>query len=311
MRTILTPDRAPWACRSILGLDRCARLLVSCGDEDPPTSRGRRSAHGGRELLPAGRGGRERWAATGVDGDEPHPARRRAARPRARRPTRSRRSRRPTSSCTWAAGSSPPSRKRVVRARRRRRSTLLDRASSVERDGDPHVWLDPIRYADVVGRRSPMRSPRSSADDAGGVHRRAAPAFGRSSTSLDADVRRRPRDCERAYDRDATQRSATSPSRYGLRRTPSPASRPKPSPTPAGSRSSRDLVEAEGVTTIFTEELVSPTSPRPWPREAGVDTAVLNPLEGSPTSRSRPAPTTFRSCATTSRTLRERLSACD
>ncbi|HEX5949874.1 MAG TPA: zinc ABC transporter substrate-binding protein, partial [Actinomycetota bacterium] len=41
-----------------------------------------------------------------------------------------------------------------------------------------------------------------------------------------------------------------------------------------------ELVRTEGVTTIFTEELVSPEVAQALARETGVATAVLNPLEG-------------------------------
>jgi long-chain acyl-CoA synthetase len=41
-----------------------------------------------------------------------------------------------------------------------------------------------------------------------------------------------------------------------------------------------DLVEREGVTTVFTEALVAPDVADALAREAGVRTAVLNPLEG-------------------------------
>ena len=41
-----------------------------------------------------------------------------------------------------------------------------------------------------------------------------------------------------------------------------------------------DLVEDDGVTTVFTEALVSPRIAETLAREAGIDTAVLNPLEG-------------------------------
>jgi zinc transport system substrate-binding protein len=40
------------------------------------------------------------------------------------------------------------------------------------------------------------------------------------------------------------------------------------------------LVRQKGVTTIFTEELVSPKVAETLAREVGVTTKVLNPLEG-------------------------------
>ena len=41
-----------------------------------------------------------------------------------------------------------------------------------------------------------------------------------------------------------------------------------------------DLVERERLTTVFTEALVSPKVAQALARQAGVEVAVLNPLEG-------------------------------
>jgi zinc transport system substrate-binding protein len=41
-----------------------------------------------------------------------------------------------------------------------------------------------------------------------------------------------------------------------------------------------DLIERHGITTVFYETLVSPDAADTLAREAGVDTAVLNPIEG-------------------------------
>ena len=41
-----------------------------------------------------------------------------------------------------------------------------------------------------------------------------------------------------------------------------------------------DQVEDRGITTVFYEELTSPDVAETLAREAGVETAVLNPLEG-------------------------------
>jgi zinc transport system substrate-binding protein len=46
-----------------------------------------------------------------------------------------------------------------------------------------------------------------------------------------------------------------------------------------------DEVREEGITTIFYETLVSPDVAEALAREAGVDTAVLNPLEGLTTEQ--------------------------
>jgi zinc transport system substrate-binding protein len=56
---------------------------------------------------------------------------------------------------------------------------------------------------------------------------------------------------------------------------------PDEEPNPRRLGELADLVEEKGVTTIFTEQLVSPRIAETLAREAGgVKTAVLNPLEG-------------------------------
>ena len=67
---------------------------------------------------------------------------------------------RPTSSCCWATASSRSSsaRRRAPGARAARSST---RPGSAAHGNDPHVWLDPLRYALIVRRdRQGARTPR-------------------------------------------------------------------------------------------------------------------------------------------------------
>jgi zinc transport system substrate-binding protein len=68
--------------------------------------------------------------------------------------------------------------------------------------------------------------------------------------------------------------------RYGLRQEPITGISPESEPDPQRLAELADLVRAEGVTTVFTETLVSPEVAETLAREAGVTTAVLNPLEG-------------------------------
>jgi zinc transport system substrate-binding protein len=68
--------------------------------------------------------------------------------------------------------------------------------------------------------------------------------------------------------------------RYGLVQEPIAGLSPEAEPDPKRLAELADLVRREGVTTIFTEELVSPRVADTVAREAGVKTAVLNPLEG-------------------------------
>ena len=68
---------------------------------------------------------------------------------------------------------------------------------------------------------------------------------------------------------------------YGLKQEGVAGLSPDVEPNPKRLAELTDLVEAKGVTTIFTEELVSPKIAQTLAREAGgVKTAVLSPLEG-------------------------------
>jgi zinc transport system substrate-binding protein len=55
---------------------------------------------------------------------------------------------------------------------------------------------------------------------------------------------------------------------------------PEAEPDPARLAELQELVRSQGVTTIFTEELLPPEVAAALAAEAGVATAVLNPLEG-------------------------------
>jgi zinc transport system substrate-binding protein len=68
--------------------------------------------------------------------------------------------------------------------------------------------------------------------------------------------------------------------RYGLTQEPIAGLSPDAEPTPERLAQLAALVRRDGVTTIFTEELVSPKVADTLAREVGVSTATLNPLEG-------------------------------
>ena len=77
---------------------------------------------------------------------------------------------------------------------------------------------------------------------------------------------------ERLEDRDGR--------RYGLRQEGVAGLSPDAEPDAQRLGPLADLVKRQGVTTVFTEELVSPRIADTLAREAGVKTDTLNPLEG-------------------------------
>jgi zinc transport system substrate-binding protein len=145
----------------------------------------------------------------------------------------------------------------------------LELLVSVDEGVDPHVWLDPLRYAEQARR-------------VGEVLDRPAQA-----TRFIARLRKLNTDFKRGLARCARREIVTSHAafgyladRYGLEQIALTGITPEAEPT------ARDLerivreVERSGATTVFFETLVSPRLAETVAREAGAKTAVLNPLEG-------------------------------
>jgi len=143
---------------------------------------------------------------------------------------------------------------------------------------DPHVWLDPVRMAAIVRivQREVIR-----ADPKGRIlYARNA---GRTLDELDAlDMRYREglTDCERRVFVTAHEAFGRLARRYGLRQQGAAGISPDAEPDAKRIAQLVDLVKRNGVTTVFTEELVSPRIAQTLAREAGVHTETLNPLEG-------------------------------
>jgi zinc transport system substrate-binding protein len=143
---------------------------------------------------------------------------------------------------------------------------------------DPHVWLDPLRYAALVGE---VATAFGTADPAHAAFYRAnGDAFTRQLAALDTEFHEGLRHCSR--DLILTNHAAFGylADEYGLRQVA--ISGLSPDAEPSGDRlaSLKTLVQQEGVTTIFTEELVSPEVAETLATEAGVATAVLHTIEG-------------------------------
>lgn len=143
---------------------------------------------------------------------------------------------------------------------------------------DPHVWLDPLRYADIVERVADVLADVAPGEAA--AFRSNAADVVAGLEVLDAEFRDRLSDCER---RTAVVNHAAFgylADAYGLEQHPISGIAPEAEVDPARLAELRELVLREGVTTIFTEELASPEVAETLASEAGVATAVLNPLEG-------------------------------
>jgi zinc transport system substrate-binding protein len=143
---------------------------------------------------------------------------------------------------------------------------------------DPHVWLDPNRYARVVSAVADAltRSDPSHADE----FRANAQAYLRELSDLDRAFREGLSACEQRTIVVSHAAFAYLADAYGLDQEAITGVSPEAEPDPKRLAELRALVEQDGLTTIFTEELVSPKVAETLANEAGVRTAVLNPLEG-------------------------------
>src|SRR6266542_1100902 len=143
---------------------------------------------------------------------------------------------------------------------------------------DPHVWLDPVLYRRLVGRTERVLAKARPADAA--TFDSNAKAFEAELGRLDQEYRSGLTGCARQVIVTSHAAFGYLSARYGL--TQEPISGISPDAEPSADRLARlaGLVKRDGVTTIFTEELVSPKVAETLAREVGVATAVLNPLEG-------------------------------
>jgi zinc transport system substrate-binding protein len=143
---------------------------------------------------------------------------------------------------------------------------------------DPHVWLDPGRFEEIVTATADAleRTEAAGSCDVSG----AMEELHSDLAELDADFRSTLDGCDRdviVTNHDAFGYLASA---YGLRQEAIAGLEPEGEPNPKRMAEVTELVEREGVTTILTEELVSPDVAETLAAEAGVDTAVLFTIEG-------------------------------
>ncbi len=144
---------------------------------------------------------------------------------------------------------------------------------------DPHVWLDPALYARVVDAVTAELVK---------VDPKCRARFERNATTYKAEIDQVGReyseglrDCKRHTIVTAHEAFGYLARQYGLTQEGIAGIAPDQEPSAQRIADLADLVKKMGITTIFTEELVSPKVAAALAREAGgVKTATLNPLEG-------------------------------
>lgn len=142
---------------------------------------------------------------------------------------------------------------------------------------DPHVWLDPARYETIVGAvaRGLAEADPSNAN----TYRSDANAYVGKLSALDRDFRTGLSNCERSTIVTSHEAFGYLAEAYGLQQVAIAGLSPEAEPDPRRLAEIRDLVQQQGITTIFAEELVSPKVAETLANEAGVTVRVLNPIE--------------------------------
>lgn len=146
----------------------------------------------------------------------------------------------------------------------------VDLLAGVDRhEGDPHVWLDPVRFAEVAERiGAELGAEASGRELAARLH------------ALDDEFHQGLTDCERREVVTAHDAFAYLGERYDLELIPIAGVSPEAEPSARDLERVADLVRASGATTVFVEPLLSPEVGETVARETGAETAVLDPLEG-------------------------------
>ncbi|MGW7283444.1 zinc ABC transporter substrate-binding protein [Streptomyces sp. NPDC054844] len=143
---------------------------------------------------------------------------------------------------------------------------------------DPHVWLDPVKYAEIaegVAKAFEKADPDHAAD-----YRKNADALAKKLAGLNTAYE------EGLANTDSkvffTNHAAFGylAERYGLTQEAINGLDPESEPSPARIKELQEEAKADGVTTVFYETLVSDKTAKTLAKDAGLKTDVLDPLEG-------------------------------
>ncbi|WP_406860808.1 metal ABC transporter substrate-binding protein [Streptomyces sp. HUAS MG47] len=147
-----------------------------------------------------------------------------------------------------------------------------------EAGGDPHVWLDPVKYAEVAkgfGAALKKADPDHAAD-----YQKNTDALVKQLGGLDSAF-------EQGLKTTSTKTFITTHSafgylaeRYGLDQEGIQGLDPESEPSPARIKELQDTAEQEKVTTVFFETLASDKTAKTLAKDTGLKTDVLDPLEG-------------------------------
>ncbi|MGA5145704.1 metal ABC transporter substrate-binding protein [Streptomyces griseoincarnatus] len=144
--------------------------------------------------------------------------------------------------------------------------------------GDPHIWLDPVKYAEVaegVGKAFQKADPDHAAD-----YRKNTATLVKDLEALDEEFRTGL--ANRTTDVFVTSHAAFGylAERYGLTEEAISGLDPDTEPSGARVKELQKIAKDDGVTTVFYETLVSDKTAKTLAGDTGLKTDVLDPVEG-------------------------------
>ncbi|MDX3535428.1 metal ABC transporter substrate-binding protein [Streptomyces sp. MB09-01] len=143
---------------------------------------------------------------------------------------------------------------------------------------DPHVWLDPAKYAEIakgVGAALEKADPNNAAD-----YRKNTDELVGKLTALDTEFKDGLKNtASRTF---ITTHSAFGylAERYGLDQEGISGVDPESEPSPARMKELQEVAKKENVSTVFFETLASDKTAKVLATDTGLKTDVLDPLEG-------------------------------
>ncbi len=144
--------------------------------------------------------------------------------------------------------------------------------------GDPHIWLDPARYAAVaksVGAELAKADPAHTAD-----YQKNTDALVGKLAALDQAFRAGLKGVKSKTFVTSHAAFGYLADHYGLDQIAINGVDPEAEPTPARLAEIQKAAKENGVTTIFFETLVSPKLAETVAKDLNLKTAVLDPIEG-------------------------------
>ena len=147
-----------------------------------------------------------------------------------------------------------------------------------EGEADPHLWLDPIRMISVVGAVANALA-EADPDNAQSYAVNAAEVKDELS-ALDEEISEGLAECDRRTVVASHDAFGYWGERYDLDMYAIAGLSPESEPSPEHVAELQQLIRSEGITTVFSETLASPKMAETLSSDLGLDTAVLDPVEG-------------------------------